>query len=140
MYLKRNTEKSRWREQTALSSPDLIASFSVLDYINSTQLALTKNMTTPLVDTIAERFSITPDRLIEQGLKAFLEDQLALLTSESRVLFAKHSVQSLEEFDKLIINNPDQESALLPDFQHADFLISRIAEMKQWIAELNGIH
>jgi hypothetical protein len=97
-------------------------------------------MTTTLVNTIAERFSITPDRLIEQGLKAFLEDQLALLTSESRALLAKHSVRSLEEFDRLIIDNPDSESALLPDFQRADFLISRIGEIKQWIAELNGSH
>lgn len=95
-------------------------------------------MTTTLVNTIAERFSITPDRLIEQGLKAFLKDQLALLASESRALFAKHSVRSLEEFDRLIADNPEQESALLPDFQHADFLIARIAEIRQWIAELNG--
>ncbi len=95
-------------------------------------------MTSTLIDTIAERFSITPDRLMEQGLKAFLEDQLALLTSEFRALLAKHAVASLQDFDRLITENPDGESNLLPDFQRVDFLSSRIDEIKQWMAELNG--
>ena len=97
-------------------------------------------MTSTLVHTIAARFSITPDRLVEQGLKAFLEDQLVLLSSEFRALLAKHSVDSIQDFDSLIIENPDQESNLLPDFQRVDFLSSRIDEIKQWITELNGSH
>jgi hypothetical protein len=49
-----------------------------------------------------------------------------------------HDVQTLDEFDRLLINNPDEESDLLENFQRADFLTHRIEEISLWIKELNG--
>lgn len=91
-----------------------------------------------VVKNIAEKFSITENQLIEQGVKAFLHDQSSLLNAELCTLFAKHHVHSLDEFDKLLTNRPDNESDLLPDFQRADFLTSRIKEISLWIQQLNG--
>jgi hypothetical protein len=91
-----------------------------------------------VVKDIASRFSLTEHQLIEQGLKAFLQDQFRLSDAELRTIFARHHVQSLEEFNQLLADHPDEESDLLPDFQRADFLTSRIKEISQWIQQLNG--
>lgn len=95
-------------------------------------------MSENLLKTVAESFSMSPDDLVEQGLKAFLQDQLALLDSEYKSLLTKHHVKTLDEFDNLIADNPDIETDLLPDFQRADFLDTRMEKMKDWISQLNG--
>ncbi|MBI5217037.1 MAG: hypothetical protein HY960_14880 [Ignavibacteriae bacterium] len=97
-------------------------------------------MSNQLLNTVAQSFSLSSDALVEQGLKAFLLDQLALLNSEFQSLLAQHRVHSFEEFDKLLIAHPERESALLSDFQHADFLSSRISDIKHWLNQLNGNH
>lgn len=95
-------------------------------------------MSENLLKTVAESFSMSPDDLVEQGLKAFLQDQLALLDSEYKSLLTKHRVKTLDEFDNLIADNPDIETDLLPDFQRADFLDARMEKIKDWISQLNG--
>ena len=95
-------------------------------------------MTSVLVDNLAAKFSLSKDELIQKGIKAFLLNQLHLFEVERRKIFALHDVHTLDEFDQLLINNPDEESDLLESFQRADYLTHRIDEISQWIRELNG--
>ena len=95
-------------------------------------------MTAKIVKDIAAKFSIGEDELIQQGIKAFLQDQLHLMEIERRKIFAEFNVQNLDEFDKLLIKYPDKESTMLEDFQRADYLTHRIEEVTQFIKELNG--
>ena len=82
-----------------------------------------------VVKDIAAKFSLSESQLIERGVKAFLQDQLHMLDAELRAIFARHQVKSLEDFDQQLGDRPDEETDLLPDFQRADFLISRIEEI-----------
>ena len=95
-------------------------------------------MSIETVKEIAATFSLSESQLIEQGVKAFLQDQLFLLNAELQTLLVRHGVDSLEDFDHLLAQKPDEESSLLPDFQRADFLVSRTEEISRWIRELNG--
>ncbi len=95
-------------------------------------------MTSTLVKNLASKFSLSQEELVQEGIKAFLLNQLHLLEVERRKLFRHHDVQTLDEFDQLLINNPDKESDLLESFQRADYLTHRIEEISQWIKELNG--
>jgi len=61
-----------------------------------------------------------------------------LLEVERRRLYTKFGITSLEEFDYLLIEHPDEESNLLEDFQRADYLTHRINEISNWIKELNS--
>jgi hypothetical protein len=101
---------------------------------------LTKNqsMTSELIKEVASRYSLSESELVERGIKAFLQDELHALNAELRTILTRHSVQSLDAFNQNIIHNPDDESDLLPDFQRADFLTSRIEETAAWIKSLNG--
>ena len=96
-------------------------------------------MTPVLVDNLATKFSLSKDELIRKGIKAFLLNQLHLFEVDRRKIFAFHEVHSLDEFNQLLINNPDEESDLLENFQRADYLTHRIDEISPWIKELNGI-
>lgn len=95
-------------------------------------------MTTTFIKKIAPQFSLSEDELIQQGIKAFLQDQLYLFEIERRKIFAQLKVRSLDEFDQLLIKHPDKESDMLEDFQRADYLTHRIVEITQCIKELNG--
>ena len=48
----------------------------------------------------------------------------------------KFGVNSLEEFDQLITDKPDEESNLLEDFQKVDYLTYRIKQITKMIEEL----
>ena len=95
-------------------------------------------MTTTFIKNIGAQFSLNEDELIQQGIKAFLQDQLHLHEIERRKIFVRFSVHSLEEFDQLLIKHPDKESDMLEDFQRVDYLTHRIEEIAQWIKDLNG--
>jgi hypothetical protein len=95
-------------------------------------------MTDTLVENLANTFSLSKEELIQQGIKAFLQNQLHLFEVERRKILIFHGVHSLDEFDQLVINNPDEESNLLENFQRADYLTHRIEDLAQWIKELNG--
>ncbi len=95
-------------------------------------------MTDTLVKNLASKFSLTQEELLQKSIKAFLLDQLHLFEVERRKILAHHNVQTLEEFNQFIIDNPDKESDLLEGFQRADYLTHRIEEISQWIKELNG--
>ena len=95
-------------------------------------------MTATIVKNITTQFSLSEDELIQQGIKAFLQNQLHLFEIERRKIFAQFSVSSLGEFDQLLIRYPDKESDMLEEFQWADYLTHRIEEITHWIKELNG--
>lgn len=95
-------------------------------------------MTSVLIDNLATKFSLSKDELIQEGIKAFLMNQLHLFEVERRKIFALHDVRTLDEFDQLLINNPDEESDLLESFQRADYLTHRIDEISSWIKEYNA--
>lgn len=88
-------------------------------------------MTATLVKNLASKFSLTKDELLQKSIKAFLLDQLHLFEVERCKILAHHDVQTLEEFDQLLIDNPDKESDLLESFQRADYLTHRIDEISQ---------
>ena len=95
-------------------------------------------MTSTLIKKVATKFSLSESQLVERGLKAFLQEQLYVFDAELRTIFARHAVRSLQEFDRLMTEQPHNESNLLPDFQRADYLTTRIAEIAAWIKVLNG--
>ncbi|MDZ7262259.1 MAG: hypothetical protein ONB05_09180 [candidate division KSB1 bacterium] len=95
-------------------------------------------MTATLIKKVATQFSLSEDELIQQGIKAFLQDQLHLFEIERCKIFARFGVRSLDEFDQLLIEHPDKESDMLEDFQRVDYLTYRIEKITQWIKELNG--
>ena len=89
-----------------------------------------------MLEQIAEDFTLSREELIQQSLKAFLFNQLQLLESERHALCVKFGVNSLEEFDQLITDKPDEESNLLEDFQKVDYLTYRIKQITKMIEEL----
>jgi len=95
-------------------------------------------MTSITVEKLASKFSLSKEELIRKGIKAFLLNQLHLFEAERRKIFSAHAVHTIEEFDQLLADHPDDESDLLEHFQRADYLTHRIEEITQWIKELNG--
>ncbi len=89
-----------------------------------------------ILEQIAEDFALSKEELIQQSLETFLFNQLQLLEAERYALCAKFGVKSLEEFDQLIIDKPDEESNLLGDFQKVDYLTYRIKQITKLIKEL----
>lgn len=87
------------------------------------------------LEQIAEEFAFSREELLQQSLKAFLFNQLQLLEAERHALCAKFGVNSLEEFDQLIIDKPEEESNLLEDFQRVDYLTYRIKQITKIIEE-----
>ena len=95
-------------------------------------------MTASLVENLASKFSLSKEELVQKSIKAFLLNQLHLFEVERRKILTHHDVQTLGEFDQLLIDNPNEESDLLENFQRADYLTHRIEEISLWIKELNG--
>lgn len=85
---------------------------------------------------IAEEFGLSEEELARQGLRAFLLDQLHALEVERRARCAKFGVQSLEEFDHLLRENPDEESKMLEDFQQVDYLTHRVKQIQALLEAL----
>jgi hypothetical protein len=92
-------------------------------------------MTATLVKNLASKFSLSQEELVKEGIKAFLFNQLHLLEIERRKIFKHYGVQAIDEFDQLLINNPNQESDLLENFQRTNYLTHQIEEISQWINE-----
>jgi hypothetical protein len=90
------------------------------------------------LEQIAEDFFLSKEELIQQSLQAFLLNQLQLLGAERHAILAKFGVNSLEEFNQLIVDRPDEESNLLEDFQRVDYLTYRIKQITKMIEELDA--
>ena len=88
------------------------------------------------VRKIAKEFSLTEETLTRAGLRAFLLEQLRTLDAERQARCAKFGVTSLAEMDKLLQDGVITEEEILEDFQHVDYLTTRIERVKAMLEEL----
>jgi hypothetical protein len=82
------------------------------------------------VAEVAEKLAMPEDQLVQEGIRAVLRDQIALLEAERRVRCAKFGVTSLEEMDALVREGRASEEEILEDFQQVDYLTARIEELR----------
>jgi hypothetical protein len=88
------------------------------------------------IKQIAEKLQMDENELLRQSLRAFLLERLRLLEAEKRARCARWGVRSLEEFEQLLIDNPDEESKMLEDFQEVDYLTHHVNEIRKWLEEI----
>jgi hypothetical protein len=88
------------------------------------------------VQQIAQEFNLSEQELVQESLRAFLLDRLQLLDSERRARCARFDVTSLEEMDDLLRTGQLEEDDLLNDFQHVDYLTTRIQRIRQLLEKV----
>jgi len=88
------------------------------------------------VAQIAQKLSMPEDQLVQEGIRAVLRNQVAMLEAERRARCARFGVTSLEEMDALVREGRVSEEEILEDFQQVDYLTARINELR---ATLQGI-
>jgi hypothetical protein len=93
-------------------------------------------MTQTIIKELAAKFFLSEDEVLAEGMKAFLHRQLHTLEAERQHIFAKYGVKNFEALDAYVTARPGNESALLPDFQRADYLTDRVKEVKTLLADL----
>jgi len=92
-------------------------------------------MTTAIAQ-ITQKLAMPEDQLVQEGIRAVLRNQVAMLEAERRARCARFGVISLEEMDALIREGGVSEEEILEDFQQVDYLTARINELR---ATLQGI-
>lgn len=85
---------------------------------------------------IAKEFSLTEEALTRESLRAFLLEQLRILDAERQARCAKFGATTLADMDELLKQGVVTEEAILEDFQHVDYLTSRIERVKAMLQEL----
>jgi hypothetical protein len=88
------------------------------------------------VQHIAKEFTLTEEALTRESLRAFLLEQLRILEAERQARCAKFGVTNPAETDAFLQQGAVSEEDILEDFQHVDYLTTRIARVKQMLAEL----
>jgi len=88
------------------------------------------------VQQVAKEFALSEEALTRESLRAFLLEQLRILDAERQARCAKFGVSSLAEMDTLLQKGAVAEEDILEDFQHVDYLTTRIQRVKQMLAEL----
>ncbi len=61
------------------------------------------SLTATLLKNVATKFSLSQAELIQQGIKAFLQDQLHFFEIERNEIYARFDVRSLIEFKHLSV-------------------------------------
>jgi len=82
------------------------------------------------VAQIAQKLSMPEDQLVQEGIRAVLRNQVAMLEAERRARCAGFGVTSLEEMDTLVREGRVSEEEILEDFQQVDYLTTRIKELQ----------
>jgi hypothetical protein len=85
---------------------------------------------------VAKEFSLSEEELTRESLRAFLLEQLRTLDAERRARCAKFGVTTLAAMDELLQRGAVAEEDLLEDFQHVDYLTTRIERVRQMLEEL----
>lgn len=85
---------------------------------------------------IANEFSLSEESLTRESLRAFLLEQLRILNAERLGRCAKFGVTTLAEMDDLLREGSVAEESILEDFQHVDYLTTRIERVKAMLEEL----
>lgn len=88
------------------------------------------------VQQVAKEFDLSEEAVTRAGLRAFLLEQLRTFDAERQARCAKFGVMNLVEMDALLQRGEVEEDAILEDFQHVDYLTTRIERIKQMLAEL----
>jgi len=88
------------------------------------------------VRQVAKEFSLSEEALTKESLRAFLLEQLRTLEAERRARCAKFGVTTLAEMDELLRQGTVTEEEILEDFQHVDYLTTRIGRVKKMLEEL----
>lgn len=88
------------------------------------------------VQQVAKEFALSEETLTRESLRAFLLEQLRTLDAERQAHCAKFGVTSLAEMDALLQKGAVAEEDILEDFQHVDYLTTRVERVKQMLAEL----
>jgi hypothetical protein len=88
------------------------------------------------IQTVAQEFSLSEEALTRESLRAYLLEQLHTIDAERQARCAKFGVTSLVEMDALLQGGTVSEESILEDFQHVDYLTTRIARIKQMLKEL----
>ncbi len=85
---------------------------------------------------IAKEFSLSEEALTKESLRAFLLEQLRTLDAERQARCAKFGVTTLAEMDELLRQGTVTEEEILEDFQHVDYLTTRVERVKKMLQEL----
>lgn len=88
------------------------------------------------VQQVAKEFALSEEVLTRESLRAFLLEQLRALDAERQARCAKFGVTSLAEMDDLLQKGAVTEEDILEDFQHVDYLTTRVERVKQLLMEL----
>jgi hypothetical protein len=88
------------------------------------------------VKTIAKELALTEQEVIRESLRAFLLEQARILDTERRARCAKFGVTTLAEMDQLLQQGHVTEEEILEDFQHVDYLTTRVERLKTMLTEL----
>jgi hypothetical protein len=84
---------------------------------------------------IAKEFSLSEEALTKESLRAFLLEQLRTLDAERQARCAKFGVKTLAEMDELLRQGTVTEEEILEDFQHVDYLTTRVERIKKMLEE-----
>jgi hypothetical protein len=88
------------------------------------------------VQQVAKEFALSEEALTRESLRAFLREQLRTLDAERQARCAKFGVTSLAEMDELLQQGVVAEEDMLEEFQHVDYLTTRIERVKQMLVDL----
>ena len=88
------------------------------------------------VREIAKEFSLSEEALTRESLRAFLLEQLRTFDAERQARCAKFGVTSLAEMDELLRQGTITEEEILEDFQHVDYLTTRIERVQRMLEGL----
>ena len=88
------------------------------------------------VHTIAQEFSLSAEDLTRESLRAYLLAQLRTLEAERQARCAKFGVKTLAEMDDLLQRGTVTEESILEDFQHVDYLTTRVARITQMLEDV----
>lgn len=85
---------------------------------------------------VADEFSLSEESLARESIRAFLLEQLRILDAERKARCARFGVTTLAEMDALLRQGVVIEEDILEDFQHVDYLTTRIERVKAMLEEI----
>jgi hypothetical protein len=85
---------------------------------------------------VAQEFSLSEETLTKESIRAYLVEQLRIFDAERRARCAKFGVKTLAAMEELVQRGTVPEESLLEDFQHVDYLTTRVERIKQMLEEL----
>jgi len=80
--------------------------------------------------------NIEQEKLVNEGLKAFLERKFRELRAGRLTIYLKYHVSSLKELDEKISKGELSETETLEDFSRLDFLESEEEKVKELMSKL----